>query len=102
MIQYQYAELTFRIRSSRDLGKSFIWISEMVDGEWKAVETKQKRKLATYGIMRRVSSLEKRIHVVWKKKMSYAVRAAVLETVLNTGDGRMTRQKHVFKEMNLD
>lgn len=26
-----------------------------------------------------------------EKKMSYAVRAAVLETVLNIGDGRMTR-----------
>lgn len=46
--------------------------------------------MATYRMMRRVSSLEERIHV-WEKKMSYAVRAAVLETVLNIGDGRMTR-----------
>ena len=60
------------------------------------MNTKQRGKLATYGMMRRVSSLEKRVHV-WEKKMSYAVRAAVLETVLNTGDRRMTRQKHVFR-----
>lgn len=61
---------------------------------------KQRGKLAKSGMMRRASCLEQRTHV-WKKKISSVVRAAVLETILNTGDGRVTGQKHVFREINL-
>lgn len=39
-------------------------------------------------MMRRAFCLEQRTQV-WKKKISYGVRAVVLVTILNTSDGSM-------------